>query len=201
MSDAPNPAASSNAPQPSGSEESIVPLRVPLPELVAPYGLAEVEARLDAAARRGRLAGFETIGRSQPDPVGQDVFEASAFGAPFDGVLIATCEQVLPDGGTVLSFRAHMKPLMPWVVAVVLVLTVWPGVVVTESMLASMFPTWDWLWGTTWYWYLALTAPFVPWVLWRSVSRSRAVIHDSAHKAVASVAKELGAEFRAAARA
>ncbi|MBL8990567.1 MAG: hypothetical protein JNJ48_03195, partial [Phycisphaerae bacterium] len=135
MSETPSPAPTATASDPAGSDGSIVSLRVPLPELVAPYGLAEVEGRLDAAARRGRLAGFETIGLTHPDPVGQDVFEASAFGAPFDGVLIATCEQVLPDGGTVLSFRAHMKPLMPWVVAVVLVLTVWPGVVVTESML------------------------------------------------------------------
>lgn len=146
-------------------------------------------------ARRGKLAGFEPVPGS-PGAVGTDLFAADAFGGPYDGIVIASVDAI-GQGGTTLSFRARMKPVLPWVWGVVLVLTAWPGVVVTESMLATMFPTWKWLWGTTWWWYLPLTVPFIPWVLWTTVRKSRAAIHDSAHRVIAGVAAETGGTIKA----
>lgn len=129
------------------------------------------------------MAGFEKgAGRGA-------LFEVEAFGSPFDGVMRAYASE--GTGGTELRFEAGLKPLMPWVVGAVLVLTVWPGVWLTESMLASLAPSWTWLWGTTWWWYLPLTAPFVPWMMWRTLKQSRALVHDSAHKAVEAVKKEV----------
>lgn len=60
---------------------------------------------------------------------------------------------------------------MAVVFGVILVLTVWPGVWLTDSMIRSYFTSYDY---KTWMWYLPLTAPFVPWMMWSAWRRSRA---------------------------
>ncbi len=95
------------------------------------------------------------------------------------------------DQGTLLRFDARIKPLIPLIFAVVLAASVWPGVVLTESMIASFFPT-STAWRYTWWWYMPLTLPFAPWAFWSALKRSRASIHDSAHRAIAKIAGELG---------
>lgn len=159
----------------------LVPLTEPLPAVRTALSGPELLRKLDALARRGKLAGYEP-GKG----AGETRFSAAAFGAPFDGRL----EGRLAGGRVV--FAARIKPLWPWVFAVVMVLSVWPGVLLAESLVASYFGATAASW--TWWWYMPLTAPTTPWAIWWSVKRSRALIHDDAHRVVRKLAGELGAE-------
>lgn len=167
--------------------EVLVPLSVPLGSVRTARSAAEIVKTLDTAARRGRLAGFEPNSRGN-----SECFRAAAFGTPFDGVLIGR----LAEGS--LRFETRLRPLMPMGFALVLAASVWPGVVLTESMIASFFPSssaWKW----TWWWYIPLTLPFCPWVFWSAVKKSRATVHDSAHQVIAKIAAELGGKVEPAA--
>ncbi len=175
------PAASTAA----DSAAAPIPITKPLGEVRTPLSAASVVERLNSAARRGKLAGFVA------SPAGSStLFNVAAFGAPFDGVLAARA--VERDGATSLLFETRLRPLMPWVFAVVLVLTVWPGVILTESLVATMIP--GSAWRYTWWWYIPLSAPFVPWMFWNALKRSRASIHDSAHSAIDRIAAEIGGQ-------
>jgi hypothetical protein len=90
-----------------------------------------------------------------------------------------------------VEFSVAIKPLLPWVFAVMLVLSVWPGVLLAESLMTTYFGRAVGSW--TWWWYLPLTAPTTPWAIWWSVRRSRALIHDDAHRVIAALATELRA--------
>lgn len=167
-------------PAPAPAAEVLVPLDVPLGTVRTARSAAEIVKTLDTAARRGRLAGFESNSRGN-----SECFRAAAFGTPFDGVLIGR----LVEGS--LRFETRLRPLMPMGFALVLAASVWPGVVLTESMIASFFPS-SGFWKWTWWWYIPLTLPFCPWVFWSAVKKSRATVHDSAHQVIAKIASELG---------
>jgi hypothetical protein len=65
--------------------------------------------------------------------------------------------------------------LFPWIFALILVLTIWPGVWLTDSMLRSY---WDWYsatpWWSTYVWYMPLTVPFCPVAMRSALRKSRA---------------------------
>lgn len=135
-------------------------------------------ARLDQAARRGKVPGFA--------PGSADVlFECEAFGQPFDGVVQARAQRAGEQ--TTLRFSTRMNRKMPWIFVIVSILTIWPGVWVTESMLATMFPSAKWLWGTTYWWYLILSVPTTPWYLWSAFKKSRASMQADALERVAEI--------------
>jgi len=138
--------------------------------------------RLDGVARRGRLAGFA------PGEEGV-LFRTDAFGTPFDGDLEARAET---DGAaTTLRFSTRMHRKWVWILVAVLLVSIWPGTPITKSLLASLVPSWRWLWETTVYWYLPLAVIGAPWTLWSAVSRSRREIAVSAVEMVGKVQKEL----------
>lgn len=152
---------------------------------------AEIVERLTTASKRGRLAGFQA-GSDGALGQGGVLFRAAAFGSPFDGELIATVESAKGAGGaTRLRFQKRMLRLWPVGTAAVLVASVWPGVVLTESLIATLFVH-STLASWTPYWYLPLTVPFVPVVWWQVMGRSRKSIAESAHATVAKIAAELG---------
>ncbi|MEC9372555.1 MAG: hypothetical protein VYC34_01875, partial [Planctomycetota bacterium] len=70
-----------------------------LPRIATALSAKEVIERLDHAARRGRLAGFE--------PEGSDGFRASAFAAPFDHVV----EGAIRDAGGERSIEFSIRML------------------------------------------------------------------------------------------
>ncbi|MFZ2873011.1 MAG: hypothetical protein WAZ94_00850 [Phycisphaerales bacterium] len=132
-----------------------------LTEIVTPLGTEEILKRLETAARRGRLPGYEP---------GQDgeLFGAEELGHPFDYRLSVRAEKV--DGGTRLTWTTRMLPKMPTIFGAVLALSVWPGVWLTDSMLRAYFSGYDY---RTWMWYLPVTVLPIPW-MWRGfVRRSR----------------------------
>lgn len=116
---------------------------------------AECTRRAERLSKRGKLPGY------QPDP---GLFSCAAFGAPFDYRLVAE-----HTGGR-LTFRAERLTKLPAIYAIVLAVTVWPGVVFTDSLLNTWFGWYPNPWWFTWAWYIPLTLIPIPWI-WRSVSR------------------------------
>ncbi|MBX3357043.1 MAG: hypothetical protein KF745_01315 [Phycisphaeraceae bacterium] len=138
-------------------------------------------ALLDAMARRGKLAGFEAGG-------GDGVFRVRDFGHPFESELVARAERV--DGWTEFTLRRRLRPAMPWVFGLMLVATIWPGVWLTDSMLATYF---GWYRGIeTWWWYLPLTVPAAPWAMWSAIRKSCAAGDNEAAIVVGKIEAALG---------
>jgi hypothetical protein len=155
----------------------------PLPMVRFECAPEEVIRRLDATARRGRLPGFMS-----PGPSGS-LFSVAAFGSPWDGVVEARLRERV-GAGCLIEPRCRLKRLGPAIFGVVLALSIWPGVLLTESLIASYFPAGWSKW--TWYWYLPLTIPTMPWALWWSIRTSRAQVHASAYRAVLAIARHGG---------
>ena len=168
------------------SPENLEPLRTAgeLPIIFSPLSGVEILARLDGAARRGKLPGFH---KGQND----SLFHLADFGSPFESALDATA---VPTGaGTSLSFELRLKPLMPWVFVACLVLSVWPGVWLTDSMLKTYFISWYTMsfWWTC-AWYMPLTVPFVPIAILQSLRRSRASAKHAAMELITKVRALVG---------
>lgn len=167
----------------------------PFPPLEVHLTPDEVIQRLDLASRRGRLPGFEA------HPPGA-LFKVDAWGAPFDSDLLA--RGTTDSKRTRLEFEVRLRRRMPLIFAVVLVCTVWPGVVITDSMLRLWFGWYNRLaqlpmftWGDfhafTYLWYLPLTVLPLPW-MWRGwMRRSCASAQASAREMIDKISKELGA--------
>ena len=158
----------------------------PLPAIRTALTGDEIVRRLDGAARRGRLAGYATLVPATREADGA-LFEIRDFGAPVEGVLRGRLE-----GGT-LRFDLAMQPKLLIVLAIILTISVWPGVWFTESLLASMFPLTPWAWKWTAWWYLPTAIISAPWVMWVVVTRSRASIDAGARELITKVEQELSA--------
>ena len=140
---------------------------------------AEVIDRLETAARRGRMPGFARDGAG---------FRIRVFAEAFERELIAT---VTPEsGGSVVRLRLRLMPMMPLIYAVSAVVTVWPGVWLTESMLHTYYPPAQEWWPVAW-WYLPLTVLPLPWAarsMWR---KSQATAQAEIRKTMEAVEREL----------
>lgn len=167
---------------PDHAEAPTVPAT--LPTITVAGEPASILTRLEAAAKRGKLAGFRAISSTSPD----GLFVIQDFGGPFESTL--TARAVPQAGSTELAFSRRMQPRLAWVYLVVLIITVWPGVWLTDSMLRTYFTGYDY---QTWMWYLPLTAPFVPWAMWVSIRKSRRTGDAEAVRIIGEVATLLGA--------
>ncbi|MBI1190926.1 MAG: hypothetical protein GC200_09635 [Tepidisphaera sp.] len=158
-----------------------------LPEaLVVALPREEVVARLDGLARRGKLPEC-TLDR------GEVLFSVHAYGAPFDSVL----EGVTRSGGQPLriDLRLRMLPKLPVIFALIILLTIWPGVWLTDSMLRTYFSWYDF---QTWMWYLPVTIIPLPWTLRGMVRRSRLAAQICAAELLADITPALGASVYSA---
>ncbi|GAB4517428.1 MAG: hypothetical protein Tsb0013_21710 [Phycisphaerales bacterium] len=108
--------------------------------------------RLQRLSRRGKLAGFR--------PTGDASCEVAVFGAVYDWVMAV---EITPEGeGSHLTMTTRPKRTLPVIVAVVMVLATFPGVLLTHSMLATYF---SWYPGATWItcaWYIPLMLLAIP---------------------------------------
>ena len=131
----------------TGSSADSAEAGVGLEGFWAPVPASEAIDRLEALAKRGKLAGFErTSGAS---------CTVAAHGTPFDGSLDVSGEEAEGGSRGELSHGLAMK--WPVGYGVILLLVVWPGVVLTESFLV----------GFGWYNALAgMTGPVEPWFTW-----------------------------------
>lgn len=135
--------------------------------------------RLEKQARRGRISEFERGAHG-------GLFSAEAFGSPFDHRVVA--HAVGDAGGTLLRFELVRLRKLPLIFAVVLLITIWPGSWMTDSLLTTYFgfyntwvTRWPWL---TYAWYLPLTVLPIPW-MWKSwTTKSRAMAEASAREVI-----------------
>lgn len=120
---------------------------------------------LERLSKRGKLPGFVRAGDG-------GLFSVDAQGTPFDRRLVGVA--VEKDGRTELGWRLVTPGRWPIGIALVLALTVWPGLPITDSLLQTYFPAsygaWTSGWFATWMWYLPLTVLPIPW-FWRSTFR------------------------------
>lgn len=132
-------------------------------------------------SQRGKLPGFEAR---------EGGFLALAYGWIYDFDLVG--KFAAANGGTRIGFELLVKPKMPWIVAVLLAVSIWPGVWITHSMLSIYF---DWYPAEFWktcVWYLPLSIIPIPWVWKMAMSRSRAEAEISARELIERIAAEVG---------
>lgn len=143
----------------------------PLPPLLAPITPAQLTQTLQALSRKGKLPGYE-----QPSP---HAFRLKAFGNPFDHWLyVAATEQ---GAYTRLDFHLRLARKTPGIFLIVSILTVQPGMWLTDSMLTTYFPAYG-NHVNTWWWYIPLVVLPMPWILWRMWRKSTRAAHEHAHE-------------------
>ena len=169
------------APSPSPSAPAVGSDSARYPMVVTALSRDEIRDKLDYAARRGRMPGLSL-------DTSRGVFEIKDFGQPFESVLVA--ELAKNGAEQVLRFTTRLRPVLPIVFAVMLIISIWPGIYLVDSMLDHYF---SWYNIPTWWWYLPLTVPTSPF-LFRSVMRnSRASAEVDARTLIQKVAAELNA--------
>lgn len=148
-----------------------------LPAVCADAAPTAVVEALATASKRGRMPGFKRSGDS--------TFEAALFGAPFDRVLVGHAE---PDGnGTRVRFSVRTPPLLPWIFAVLLIVSIWPGIVLVDHLIPG-----DWGWWPTWWWYLPLTIIPTPFTWQWAMKKTDVSTYVSSQETLAAIAKEVG---------
>jgi hypothetical protein len=143
-------------------------------ELLAPQSPQDVLAAMRALSKAGKLAGFtESASNSH------ETFRVAAFAMPFDRELIA---HVTPTAsGSALRFTPKLLLKMPIIFAVISILSIWPGVWLTDSMIRTYVSSYDF---NTNLWYIPLTVISLVWYLWGSWKRSTREARESAHEAM-----------------
>ena len=156
--------------------------------IATPSPPAELLSQLDTAARRGKLPGFH------PGPAGADghLFEITDFGTPFEARLCCQVETT-SAGSRIVPAPPRLKPVLPLVFAAIMILTIWPGSWLTDSMLRSYS---DWysarVWWVTYAWYLPLTVPFAPLALLSAIRKSRAAAASELPDILRRIAEAVG---------
>lgn len=128
-----------------------------------------IRERLGGLSKRGKLPGYEPV-----DP--QGICAVAAHGTPFDSKLVLQHEH------GVVRFDCKMLPVMPRVFVLLLIITVWPGLLLTEDFLVSF----DWynnilnrIGLETWHWYLPLTVLPAPFAYGSAIRKSRVTAYQS----------------------
>ena len=153
---------------------------------------AEAFAALERAGRRGRLPGFSRLDG--------DAFRLDCDAVPFEYEIVGrVASETDPEtAGCRFAVSVGRKRIMPIVFAATLIFTVWPGVWLTDSLIATYWPTYGrWTESMPWLtyaWYLPIAALPLPWVWKVLVTRSAAMARDSARAQVAAVRSELNPE-------
>lgn len=156
---------------------------IPLPTITSPLPPTEVVARLDRLAKRGKLPGFE----KQPGGEGDGGrFICDIFGAPFDRELV-TQLSATASGGCEIANQSRLRLKLPLIYAAVLIVTVWPGVWLTDSMLKIYF---SWYTIETWWWYMPMCLLMIPAVR-KQWTTSQAVAAEEAAELLKKIAGEV----------
>lgn len=153
-----------------------------LPTITTSLDRDAVLGKLTKLSKNGKLAGFESDGE-------YCLATVAAHGTPFDSEML-----IRHENGRVL-FELKMLSMMPRIFALLLIITIWPGLPLTDGFLASF--TWysDFEASTgikTWYWYLPLTILPAPFAWKSSISKSKLSAQQSAIETIDSLRKALG---------
>lgn len=137
-------------------------------ETAAPPSVLLATAR--QLSKAGRLPGFR--------PRDARSFTCSVFGTTYDRTMHV---QLVPtEGGHARAeFSCSLNKRLPAIVIVVLILTIWPGVLILHSMLTKYFLWYfDHQWQT-WAWYVPVTLLALP-VAWKQFKLSEAAAREHA---------------------
>lgn len=154
------------------------PLAAP-PPIFAPMFPSEAIRRLDRASKRGNLPGFERRGESQ--------FRALVYGEPFDREMLG---DVRAEGdGCVIDCRLRLLKRMPTIAIALIVVSIWPGVWLTDSMIQTYFPGYPNAFWVTAVWYLPLTVVPLPWMLRSMWRKSEGIAREELVKTVGRIVR------------
>lgn len=142
----------------------------------------QILAGLEALSKKGKLAGFERGGPTAGGRARPADARFAAHGNPFDGLVLVYAADGRAD------FELFMPRKMPVIFGIILALTVWPGLPITDSFLYG-FVWYERLmgmagWLDTWVWYLPLTLLPAPFMLRSVVRKSRAAAMEHARETV-----------------
>lgn len=143
-------------------------------ELSTQHSRDEVLEAMRGLSKAGKLAGFAESKQTQ-----SELFRVAAFAMPFDHELVAHARD--DAGKTLLAFAPKLLLKMPIAMIIVSVLSVWPGVWLTDSMIRTYFPSYDY---NTNLWYIPLTVLSLVWYGIGSWRRSAREARESAHEAM-----------------
>jgi len=137
----------------------------PPPAIETRLDASEAIQRLDRLAVKGRLPGFARY----PD---SNRFEVALFGEPFDRALVG---EIHDHGGQnrAVEFSVRLKSRAPAIFIIAIVFTIWPGVVLTDSLIPGA-----WGWWPTWWWYLPLVIAPLPFIVPKMWKKSEASARD-----------------------
>lgn len=140
-------------------------------------GADAVVARVRALSKRGKLPGFEAGGHG-------GLFSCAAHGSVMDKRLIALADPAGAGAGTRLRWSLRLDRRIPVTLGVLLVVSVWPGLPITDSLLRTWFDWYARIFAPdrsvkTWMWYLPLTVLPAPWV-WIALKRKTDVLTAAA---------------------
>lgn len=134
-----------------------------LPEITTDLPEADVVARLTRLSKAGELPGFRRA---------ESGFAVDAFAPQFPHEAVGMVE----GGAVQFELRADRK--WPWIWAVVIALSLWPGWPLTDDVISSYS---DWYAANvqTWWWYVPMTLLCIPaaFGIWK---KNRAEAHASA---------------------
>lgn len=148
----------------------------PFASIRTPKSSQEIVSLLEAHAKKGKLPGFEPKGV-------QGLFRVDAFGMSVDYDLVAHATG--DASGTELTFTLVSQRKFHLVMAISIVLTIWPGMWMTDSMLRTWFRSYDF---ATWMWYVPIMILPLPW-LWYSVTlKSRKAASEHAREQLTTIA-------------
>jgi hypothetical protein len=177
-----SPAAPSavSGPIASPDPDSIVAAHQSIPDLSVGLAPSEVVACLERKSQQGKLPGFRR------DPDSSTTFRLALYGAPYDRDLIVSASPV--STGSTLRFRSHLRRTLPWIVIFTTIITFWPGVLLTDSLMATWFPSWypKQLWVTC-AWYLPLCVLMIP-ALWKQYRVSERASEEHLRETLAKLA-------------
>ena len=141
-----------------------------LPVLQTQHNDAELKARLLKRSKQGKLPGYKA---DEPGALAS----VAAHGTPFDSKLL------IHHDHEQIRFSLKLIPMMPMVFAFLLVITIWPGLPLTDVFLISFEWYERFVANTgiqTWYWYLPLTILPAPFAYMNAIKKSRRSAYQSA---------------------
>ena len=148
----------------------------------APLTRAEAMRRLDRSSKQGNLPGFEQRGDER--------FRALVYGDPFDRELLGV---IRDDGeGCAIDLELRLLKKTPSMAVALVVISIWPGVWLTDSMIQTYFPGYPNAFWVTAVWYLPLTVIPLPWMMRKMWRKSERIAREELGKTVDRIARAVG---------
>ncbi len=160
----------------------------PLPTLTTTLTPDQVIQRLQALAKRGKLPDFKIVDEGSSATTRR--FQMLAFGSPYDRDLFGDVRQ--QSTTTAISFTSRLKRKFPIIVIVTMIVSLWPGVWLTDSMLSTYFSWYPRQFWITCAWYLPLTLAAIP-MLWKQYTKSERLTHAETIETIQKIAAAIDA--------